>query len=452
MINFLFSSLIFIFSLGILVFIHEFGHFFCARMMNVRVEKFSIGFGKSVFSFSDKKGTQYCLSCIPIGGYVKMQEKKTNKDDLDERIFKKVNFFQKSIIILSGPIFNLLFAFFCYWIIFFIGIPSEKYYPIIGKTIKNSFAEKNQIYYGMRFYSVNKINTPNWNKVVLQIKKNIGRKIEVLLVDQENQFHKKYLDLKNFLLKKDLINALGIIPVQSENSVPIVFNLENKHAFSQKIQLGDRIEKFGIKNINSWKEFFHYLKNNKEEKIFLTVIRKGKKIPITFFSNEIKNFNLSEEKMFRNILGILSEKECHFMYQNSIVKAFNFRDSYFHAFHRTISTAKSIIKNLVSILYNKENMKNFSGPILIAKHSEYFIRSGFVYYLFFLSIISINLGIVNLLPIPVLDGGQFTILLIEAIFRKNIPDKIKNLVFQISIFFLIFLTIFSIFNDIKKFK
>ena len=346
--------LAFLILIAILVFFHELGHFLVAKWCKVGVDTFSIGFGPKIFK--KKIGeTLYCVSAIPLGGYVKMvgdeQGKTVSSEDIS-RSFTHKKLYQKSAIVAAGPVFNFLLSIFIFYMIFQIsGIYFLK--PIIGEVTDNSPAYKAGIQSGDIIKEINDQKIKSWNDLSVQVDESNGGKLEILL--------------------------------ERNNS---------KVAVSIKPELTD------------YKTIF----NEDEKRYVIGVIASGDKVHVSL--NPVKALWYSLEKNWQ--------------------------------------IAKLTVISVWKMIAGKVSADNLGGPIRIAQMAGEQAEEGIANFAFFVALLSINLGIINLLPVPVLDGGHLMFFAIEAITRKEVSEKIREKANQFGIVLLVLLMIFVFYNDIVQ--
>jgi len=337
---------------GFLIFIHEIGHFLAAKLSGVRVLKFSIGFGPKVIGKRIGE-TEYLISAIPLGGYVKMYGEEVGDEIIDEkRSFKHQPVYKKIFIVLAGPLFNIFSAVFLFWIIFVIGVPVLK--PIIGEVMKGSPAYKAGLKSGDTIVEIQGQKITNWFDMAQFIQQNPNREL-IFKIQRNNE-----------------IFQLPIIPQARES----------KNIFGEKIDVGQ----IGIKP--------------NEEAVFIK-----KEEPVSALNKSVQKCYEIVELTYLTIVKI---------------------------FQRVVST------------------EVIGGPILIFQAASKTAEQGVISFLSFAAIISINLGILNLLPIPILDGGHILFFLIEAIRRKPLSEKFILVSQKIGIVFLLSLMILAFYNDILR--
>jgi len=428
------SLLYFFIIIAFLIFIHELGHLLAAKWANVKVENFSIGFGPKIFKF-DIGETEYSLSLLPLGGYVKMQGESPNSSSTDKTIdsnrsYQNIPNYKKQIILFAGPLMNLILPFVLFPLIYINGVEIPKY--LTDKVIiEEKLVLDNQIdlIENDEIVSINDITIKSWQDFYLIDDNKINQKVSIEIL-RGNKIKKLQLNLH----QSDLKNLI------KPNFKPIIGDImPNSLAEKNGIMIDDEILKINNSNISSWANLVNYLKSSKEMVMVFIINRNN-----TLITKEIV-FKSSNNK----VLGISPKVE-------TIKESLGFLDSIKKAYLKSIETIKLIffgIMELLGKLFSTDssaaNIKDsLAGPIAIAKYSGAAAEKGINAVLQFTIIISINLGIINLLPIPLLDGGHIFLNSIEMITRRKINAKVLNFINKIGFAILISLMIFAIYNDI----
>ncbi|AFA41212.1 inner membrane zinc RIP metalloprotease [Wigglesworthia glossinidia endosymbiont of Glossina morsitans morsitans (Yale colony)] len=447
MLHFFLNCFLFLISIGMLITIHEFGHFWIARKFGVHVEKFSIGIGKVIWNFFDKKGTEYAISIFPLGGYVKMLDVNSNfTPNKKFQTFSEQSFWKKFIIILSGPLHNFLFSIILFWGIFMLGMPSYKI--IIQDVIPNSEADQLGISANMEIKKINDIKVLDWNNIYENFKKDT---ILIKLIHPNNFITiEKKIKLKNIKLNlnyDDPIINFGIIPLIPNVSTRIESIALNSPAMQSDFQKDDKIIKINNVEIkDSWYLLSYILRKNPNKTLIIDIERNNKIIQKKVLSGTKIVNNVQE-----GFLGItpkmqpIIEKHKTLIYYNPIT-------ALYMSCKKVVHVICMILKMLVKLCIGQLSLNNLSGPISIAKGMSDSIHHGIVYYIIFLSLISINLGVINLIPVPVLDGGHILFLIIEKCLRSPIPKKVQIISYQIGFTIIIVLMTVAILNDFFKLK
>ncbi|WDI79013.1 RIP metalloprotease RseP [Candidatus Purcelliella pentastirinorum] len=448
MLNLIWNFSFFIITLGILVTIHELGHFLVARFYNIGILKFSIGFGKILWSRKDRYGTKFSIGIIPLGGYVKILEKddKNSKIIIKKKIFSEQSIFKRSLIIFSGSFANFLLAVFLYCVIYVHGLDNVR--PIVSNVITNSVADQLNIIPGMIIKSVDGVNTPDWNSVRMIFLHNINNKSLDLCVSKSYDTNCiiKHISLNklNFDYHYDPFLYLGIVEPNFNFSNIISYIESGSIAELFKLRIGDILYEVNNVRITGLIDFINQIICNKNSSIKLVIIR-----------DNIKHifrlpFKLIKNNKFKNFLGIYTEKNV-LSNDYKIVDKYNIFFSIKKSILNTIYIIRLTINLLLKTIFGEFKVSNLSGPIFIAKSSGVSARYGIIYYLRFLALISINIGVINLFPIPILDGGYLLFLLIEKLKGKPLSEKFHFYSYRIGSILLIILMIIALFNDLSHF-
>ncbi|MGR5066973.1 MULTISPECIES: sigma E protease regulator RseP [Vibrio] len=441
----------FIVALGILVAVHEFGHFWVARRCGVKVEKFSIGFGQSIWSKVGKDGTEYSISMIPLGGYVKMVDSRVDEVPENEKhvAFDQKPLWKRTSIVAAGPIFNFLFAIFAYWLVFLIGVPAVK--PVIGEVTPNSIIAQAGIESGMELKSISGIKTPDWESVNMGLISHIGDDSMTVTLTSANEVGSevtKTLDIRNWHFDPETqsaMHSLGFTPFTPEIYTELAQVGEGSAGEKAGLRAGDKIVAMGGKNISNWNEVVEAIRSNPETPIEMTVLRQGdeQSLTLTPSSRELAN------KQVVGFAGIAPEvAEWPESYRFEL--QFGVFDSVGKAIDKTGQVIGLTISMLKKLIVGDVGLNNLSGPISIAKGAGATADYGLVYFLGFLALISVNLGIINLVPLPMLDGGHLLFFAIEAIIRRPVPEKVQEMGYRIGGAIIFSLMALALFNDFTR--
>ncbi|BBM64033.1 sigma E protease regulator RseP [Vibrio alfacsensis] len=441
----------FIVALGILVAVHEFGHFWVARRCGVKVEKFSIGFGKSIWSKVGKDGTEYSISMIPLGGYVKMVDSRVDEVPENEKhmAFDQKPLWKRTSIVAAGPIFNFLFAIVAYWFVFLIGVPAVK--PVIGDITPNSIVAKAGIESGMELKSISGIKTPDWESVNMGLISHIGddsMTITLSSADEVGSEVTKTLDIRDWKFDPETestMQSLGFKPYTPEIFTELAQVSEGGAAEKAGLLAGDEIIDMGGQKVTSWNDVVEAIRSNPETPIDVVVLRQGeeRRFTLTPSSRELAN------KQVVGFAGIAPEvAEWPESYRFEL--QFGVFESIGKAVDKTGQVIGLTISMLKKLIVGDVGLNNLSGPISIAKGAGATADYGLVYFLGFLALISVNLGIINLVPLPMLDGGHLLFFAIEAIIRRPVPEKIQEMGYRIGGAIIFALMALALFNDFTR--
>ena len=436
------SLISFILIISFLIFIHELGHLLAAKWANVKVEDFSIGFGPKLFSFNIGE-TRYSLSLLPLGGYVKMQGEdtleKNHKDELvtldPNRSYKNISNFKKQIILFAGPGMNLILPFILLPFIYMNGVDIPSFLkdkPIVGyvkKDLNNQF-----FLVGDKILEINGTKINNWEGIGKLKSGNLTSE-QIIKIERNGK-------IKNVIFKNSNENKVFILDSIYPNQSPIIDQVLPKSVADDiDLRKFDKILEINNLKIQSWYQISEALKNTNSPIFTITIERDKSTIvkEIVFKGNE-------------RMLGITPNIEL-------ISKNFTFIDSINKGFYDSLRMIKLIfngIMGLFSSLFSSDSSlsdlkSSLAGPISIAKYSGLAAEKGFNSIIQFVVVISINLGVINLLPIPLLDGGHILFNTIEVITRRKINVKVQDFINRIGFAILITLMLFAIYNDIINF-
>jgi len=439
------TFLIYIFSflilISIIVFIHELGHFSFARLFGVRVLDFSIGFGRSIKSWETKSKTIFNLRLLPFGGYVKMNGEEISEKSPSSDSYSSKKYYQKLLITLGGPIFNFILAVAIFFIINLFG--TYKTIPIVGDVLLNSIANEKGIEKGDLITKIDNAEISSFSDAQLALSKRLGESgyLEIQILRDEN-FYEFFLPINNWLSTKEpsnLFYELGIFPPLK----PVIGSVsEASPAEVGGMEPGDKILEIEGKSILYWGDIRQEINKSSGNEMSVKILRENR------INTLLIKPNLSENT-FNWQIGISSSFE---LSDNArVLEKFSVIDSLKNSILQTYKVIENSILFIGKIILGQVSAKNLGGPVMIGQYAgESVIYGGLYSFFYLIALISISLGIVNLFPLPVLDGGQALILTIEKIIGRELPDKILNFFYRLGTAFLIFLFVFVFFNDIFR--
>ncbi|MCE9956638.1 MULTISPECIES: sigma E protease regulator RseP [Aeromonas] len=439
----------FIVALGLLVAVHEFGHFWVARRCGVKVERFSIGFGKAIWRRIGKDGTEYVLALIPLGGYVKMLDGRVDelKPGEEAQAFNHKSVWARMAIVAAGPMANFVFALFAFWLMFMIGVPSVK--PVVGEVRSASIVAQAGIEPGMEIVGVGDEATGDWESVTYALISHLGDKSVQLKLKAPGASYAvdKTLMLDSWTFdpdKESPIGSLGIVPLGGK-VLPVVQAIVPSSASEKAgLQVGDRIKGVGDQAITEWTEFVERVQQSPEQPLQVTVEREGSDLTLTL-TPDVK-------KVRGQLVGFvgLSPQLVPLPDEYRVLLQYGPLQALWHGVQKTWSLITLTFDMIGKLIGGIVSLDNLSGPISIAKGAGSSADYGLVYFLGFLALISVNLGIINLFPLPVLDGGHLVYFLIEAVTGKPVPEKIQEIGFRIGAAILMLLMGIALFNDFAR--
>ncbi len=451
MIPFLSSTLALIVTLGLLIAFHEYGHFWTARKLGVKVLRYSIGFGKPLWL--RRRGpdqTEYVLAAIPLGGYVKMLDEREGEVAPEEqhRAFNRQSVWRRFAIVLAGPLFNFIFAIFAFWLMYLIGVPGVK--PILGEVEPQTVAAVSGFKAGDEIIEVGGEKTPTWGTVRLTLLDYAldSDEVEMKVRASNGGEHILKLPVKNITTEekqKNLLSIVGINPYRPE--LPAVLGqLEpGGPAETAGLQENDRVLKIGDEQVSDWTILVDIVRAHPQQKILIEIERNGE--------IQVIAVNTKQQKTDAGIIGKIGASPARPDALSSEYLAevkYPFFDAFGVAVVKTWQMSALTLRMIGKMIVGEVSLDNLSGPITIATYAGYTASAGISPFLYFLAVISISLGVLNLLPIPLLDGGHLLNYLIEIIKGSPLSDVVQAQMQRVGIFFLVMLMSLALYNDIAR--
>ncbi|MDN7137694.1 sigma E protease regulator RseP [Pseudidiomarina sp. 1ASP75-14] len=448
MLDIIWSLGAFVVTLGVLVTFHEFGHFWVARKCGVKVLTFSVGFGKAFWQRTGKDGTVYQLSRIPLGGYVRMLDERV--DDVKpadrDKSFNSKSVGQRAAIIAAGPAANFLLAVVVLWGMFVIGVPSVK--PMLGSVTPNSIAAQADWPTPAEIISVNGAETEDWQQVNLAFASALGEdKATVTVRDEQQRTRTLTLDISSWRLGNEQVPtfmALGLQPYQPEIFTELDYVQENSPAAEAGLQEGDKIVAFDGTLMSDWSQIRDAIMAVPGAEVEMTVERQQveQTIQVTIGEREVNGQTYG-------YLGVEPRREAYpeayrFVQQYGIV------DGLVKGAERTWELMVLSVKMIGKLITGTVSVTNLSGPVAIAEGAGVSASYGLVYFLGFLALISVNLGIINLVPLPMLDGGHLMFLAIESVRKKEVSERVQEISYRIGGALIFALMAIAISNDVLR--
>ena len=430
--DFLTSLIAVVAVLGFMILIHEFGHYAVAKWLGVRVEQFAIGFGKRLIGF--RRGeTDYRINAIPLGGYVKMSgENPMDQRTDDPREFLNHPRWHRFLIAIAGPAMNILLAIVLLTTVYMVHYEYPAVYdepPVIGWVLKDTAAAKAGFAVGDRITRIDDVQNPNWEQVELKEALSPGQPLAVEINRDGKTIDKTVVPEATGV---DQIGYAGWAP--KENTVTITDLVSGMPAQKAGLKEGDQILSVDGKPVPALAAMIESLKITKDKPIEISVLRDGQQ----------KSFTVQPvlfDKWYRIGIGTMQTK----------VKTLPFAEAMQLSLHENRQNALLILELVKKMAQRKISMKSIEGPIRIGQAAgEAARRKGWTPLMSLTAAISLNLGIFNLLPIPILDGGVILFLAIEGLMRRDISMNIKERVYQAAFVFLVLFAVMVIYNDLMK--
>ncbi|WP_434705132.1 sigma E protease regulator RseP [Pseudomonas sp. Z1-12] len=437
-------------ALGVLVTFHEFGHFWVARRCGVKVLRFSVGFGMPLLRWHDKQGTEFVVAAIPLGGYVKMLDEREGEvpaDQLDQS-FNRKTVRQRIAIVAAGPIANFLLALVFFWGLAMLG--SEQVRPVIGGVEAGSVAARAGLGAGQEIVAIDGEQTSGWAAVNLQLVRRLGESgsLQLMVREQGSTVDSpRELILDNWLKgadEPDPIRSLGIKPWRPALP-PVLAELDPKGpAQAAGLKTGDRLLALDGQPVSDWQQVVDSVRVRPDTKIMLRIERDGAPIdvPVTLAAR-------GESKAPTGYLGA-GVKAVDWPPEMIREVSFGPVAAIGEGARRTWTMSILTLDSLKKMLFGELSVKNLSGPITIAKVAGASAQSGVADFLNFLAYLSISLGVLNLLPIPVLDGGHLLFYLIEWARGRPLSDRVQGWGIQIGISLVVGVMLLALVNDLGR--
>lgn len=445
----LWNLLSFLVALGILIAVHEWGHYWVARRCGVKVERFSLGFGKVLYSRKDAEGTEFSLSLIPLGGYVRMLDERVAPvpESLQAQAFNRQAVWKRFAIVAAGPLANFVFALFAFWMMLMIGVPSVR--PVIGEVAPDSLAARSGLQSGMEFVAVNGEPTRDWEAVTYQLVRYLGQdEVKVTLNDEAGHQLERALRLDGWRLdgkeEQAPFVALGLAPIAPKVTLIVGQLVADGRAAHAGVALEDEVVALDGQPVTDWQQFVDKVQHSPEQKLLVRLRRHGEMIElaVTPAAREVNGKVVGYLGLAPKVQPLDDKYRITLQYDpgRALIAA---GQRVADVMGLTLDMVSKLVTGIVSL-------DNLSGPISIAKGAGSTASYGLVYFLGFLGLVSINLGVINLFPLPVLDGGHLMFFVVEALRGKPVPEKIQEYAFKFGAAVLVCLMGIALFNDFVR--
>ena len=437
--------------LGPLIAIHEFGHYFVARKLGVKVLVYSIGFGPTILKWTSKKsGIQYQLSALPLGGYVKMLDEREGnvaEEDLPYA-FNRQPPWKRIAIVAAGPLINLIFAILLFWILF---LPAqEQLNTRVGKVLADTPAATAQMQAGDKITAIDGTPVTTWEKLNFALVDRVGEtgKIQVQ-AERAGEIKTFSLPIQNFLndQSQSPLDVLGFTPYRPQIPAIVSKLSEDGAAIRQGMQVGDQIIAIDGVKMNDWYDVVQVVQASPEKLLKVDVLR----------NNQIQQLEVMPQGKRDNmgnvsgVLGVQSDPGKIVIpedYKQTI--QYSPSEALFMAVDKTGQLSSMILNSIVKMVRGLIGLDNLSGPITIAKVAGQSAEMGWQTFISFMALMSVSLGILNLLPIPMLDGGHLVYYFIELIRGKPVSEQIQLVGLKIGMVLLGSMMFLALFNDIMR--
>lgn len=449
----------FIFTIGLLVTVHEYGHFQVAKWCGIKVLKFSIGFGKPLWSRKfGQDQTEFILAAIPLGGYVKMLDEREFSTEESEqasysnaelhRAFNRQSVYKRIAVVLAGPVANLLLAILFYWVLFMMGVVGMK--PTLGKVIEHSPAASANFVAGDTIQKVNGKNVSTWQEVswTLLNESLKNTSVEIETINHYQQIHIHQLGLSDINLdhtNKDTLAVLGLTINQPDIPARIGNVTTNSPADLAGLKTNDLVLMISDTKVNVWEDFVDVIRLHANKPVNIWVLRNSERIKLTVRPEPVIENNKTIGRIGAEFRIEQSELDKIFVTTHYSAVA-----SLIKATEKTWETAIFSLKMLGRMVTGQASWEGVSGPVTIANYAGQSANMGIKVFIGFLALISISIGVLNLLPIPVLDGGHLMYYMAEVLTGKPVSESIMMIGQKIGFSLLGFIMIIAFYNDINR--
>lgn len=446
----LYSVVGFVVALGILVTVHEFGHFWVARRVGVKVLRFSIGFGRPLWRRLAKDGTEYVIAAVPLGGYVKMLDENEGEVDAAEqdRAFNRQPVYKRTLVVLAGPGANFLFAVLAYWLVFVIGMSGVQ--PVVGGVAKGSLAQESGFQVGDRVLKVDGQPTQSWDEYRMYLFNRAlsGATVRFEVRDADGAVRERDLDFSHLPIRRldtgFLENAVGLsvklppIPAKVGQVTP------GSPAARAGLVKGDRVTAANGKPVADWKTLVEIIKARPGKPTPLKLQRGDTVVSTTVVPEPVT----ADGRTFGRIGVAASPFELPPSVRTTV--RFGPLAALWRGAENTYLMTSLTVRMLVRMVELKVSAKNISGPLTIAQYAGESAQVGFVPFLLFLAVVSVSLGVLNLLPVPILDGGHLLYYVVEVVRGGPLPNQVMLWGQQIGILLLVGLMGLAFYNDLAR--
>lgn len=444
----------FLVAIAILVGVHEFGHFWVARKLGIKIIRFAIGFGKPLWTYKskDKDGTEFVLAAIPMGGYVKMLDEREGDVDPAEkhRAFNTQPVWKRFLVVLAGPVFNFIFAIIAFAAIQMMGVDSVR--PYIGEIAPNTPAAHSGFEDKDKIVAINDIDIQSMQQVRLILLNEylVNPDLTIHVETKSGNKVSRRLDLSDTRLlsdEKDYFAKTGMSFWRPPHSISVAKVMPDTAALEAGVKAGDKLHSVDGKEVTSGKFFADYINAHAGQSVQLGVERNGSKTTLVITPR------LTEvEGVKRGLIGVALKadyseadvKDLFFTRQASFVESLKF------GFTETYGLSIMTLKVMGRLITGEASLKNISGPITIANYAGKSASVGFSAFLTLMAIVSLSLGVLNLLPIPMLDGGHLLYYIVELLKGSPVSERVEAIGIRIGMSLVGVLMVVAIYNDIGR--
>ncbi|MCF6217881.1 MAG: RIP metalloprotease RseP [Gammaproteobacteria bacterium] len=450
--NLLIAIPAFIVALGLLIVIHEFGHYWVARKVGVKVLRFSVGFGKPIWRYQrSEDDTEFVVSAIPLGGYVSMLDERVAEVPASQRgqAFNQQKIHHRVAIVAAGPLFNFMFAILAYWMMFVVGLPGLK--PVVGDVAANSIAATVDIRVGDQIVAINGEPTATWGAASLGVlASNLDQQtLRMTLLDEWQQSREVELTLPEVgeeFGKQGGLQQLGLTPLRPQIEAVIGRVLDNSPAAAAGLMINDKLLAADGQPMEDWMSWVSYVRDRPGQMISLRVLRDGQEQWLTITPERVEENGVAVGKIGAGVSMLKRTIPDELL----AVQKYGPLEAISASFEKTWDMSLMSLQVMGKMLTGQVSLSNLSGPITIAQYAGYSAQGGLPTFLAFLAVISLSLGVLNLLPIPMLDGGHLLYYLIEYVKGSPLSDESQAVGMRIGMFCILMLMSVALYNDLIR--
>jgi len=438
----------FVVVVGVLVTVHEFGHFWVARRLGIRVLRFSVGFGKTLWMRKGKDGTEYVIAAVPLGGYVKMLDEREGPVEPAERdrAFNTQTVGKRIAVVIAGPIANFLFAIVAFAGMYMVGITD--YRPVVGEV--TGLAATAGFESGELIISIDGVPTPTWSEAGIELLNGVldRRSLTIMVRDLEDAQHQRVLDLRELdeaVDENKLLQELGF-SLWKPDLPPVISSVSGDSAAERAgFQAGDRVVSVDGESVSSWGQWQELIRSHPQEMLEVIVEREGVQLDLLV----VPDLREMDDGPI-GFLGVTREIPPDVIDRLYTTQRFGPIRAIGRGFGETWRVSTLTLGMVGRMVTGRASLKNLSGPISIARYANDTARGGVSTFLRFLAVLSVSLGILNILPIPVLDGGHLMYYLIEVVKGSPVSERAQFVGQRIGIGLLLGLMAVVFYNDILR--
>ncbi|GAA4096272.1 RIP metalloprotease RseP [Zhongshania borealis] len=451
MLDILQTVLITIATLAILVAVHEFGHFWMARRCGVKVLRFSVGFGRPLLKWTDRSGTEFVVAGIPLGGYVKMLDEREAPvaDEFLSQAFNRATPKSRIAIAAAGPLANIVLAIFVYWLIFLNGVTGVA--PVVAEVAADSLAARAGIVAGQEFIAVDGKSTPTWETLQMQLLERIGEDGDLhlsLKYPDSDLIYESTVPLNGWMQgieEPNPVRELGVTLYMPALLAKLDQVMPDSPAERAGLQSGDLVLAVDGNEVANWSEWVDYIRDVPEQSVTLLIDRDGQQRELQITPER----KLDESATAYGYVGVsVAMPEWPKSMQRSV--EYGVFGAAVAAVDKTWQMSAFTLTSIKKMLTGLLSPKNLSGPITIAKVASSSVQYGFYSWLTFLALLSVSLAVLNLLPIPVLDGGHIVYAFFEWVTGKPVAEQVQVWANQLGLVMVVFVMVFALYNDVLR--